>query len=188
MPQSTPDQMQTYDAKPQFNVVIAYEDFAAGLHAQETCDFLARNLERELTLDSQMWKFDVLGNPKLREMATRDAAEADLIMISTHGDGDLPQEVKDWIDEWTGQLSSAIALVKLTDRNPCCHPDDDVIRSYLQSVAQRAGMDFFAQPDDWPDRGEDFSLEQISQRTHATSTLMAGFLTQNTANWRWWRH
>jgi hypothetical protein len=186
LPQSTPDQMQTYDAKPQFNVVIAYEDFATGRHAQETFDFLARNLEPELILDSQMWKFDVLGNAKLREMATRDAAEADLIMISTHGEGDLPPEVKGWVDEWIGRLCSAMALVKLTDRHLGGHPQDDVIRAYLQTVAHRAGMDFFAQPDEWPDRHEDFSLQQISERAHATSTLMARFLTQNTANWRWW--
>ena len=181
-------QMQIYDTKPQFNVVIAYEDFAAGRHAQETCDLLARNLHDELTLDSQMWKFDVLGHPKLREMATIDATEADLIMISTHGEGDLPREVKVWIDEWTNRLCNAMALVKLTDRSHCGHPEDDIIRTYLRSVAQRTGMDFFAQPDQWPDRGEDFSFQQIAERAHATSSLMAEFLTQSTTNWGWWRH
>jgi hypothetical protein len=187
LPEGAPDQMQTDDAKPRFNVVIAYEDFAAGRHAQLTCDILARNLERELTLDSQMWKFDVLGNPQLREMATRDAAEADLIMIATRGEGDLPREVKVWIDDWTGRLCNAMALVKLTDRNRGCGPDDDMIRAYLESVARRTGMDFFAQPDERPEKADEFSFQQISLRANPTSTLMAGFLTENTANWRWWR-
>src|SRR5581483_4358351 len=120
-----------------FNVVIAYEDFAAGRHAKETYDYLVRSLGRELAFDNQMWKFDVLGHPKLR------------------------------------------------DRNSARHPHDDIIRSYLEAVAHRVGMDFFAQPDEWPDRDEDFSLQQISERAQSTSSLMASFLNHSAAGWRW---
>ena len=38
-----------------------------------------------------MWKFEVLGNPKMKEMAANDALEADLIIVSTHGIGELPE-------------------------------------------------------------------------------------------------
>jgi|SRR5581483_9128 hypothetical protein len=184
-PQSPLDEKTPREHKPPFNVVIAYEDFAAGRHAKETYDYLVRSLGRELAFDNQMWKFDVLGHPKLREMAVKDAAAADLIMISTHGDGDLPAEVKSWIDGWANHRGSAMALVKLTDRNSARHPHDDIIRSYLEAVAHRVGMDFFAQPDEWPDRDEDFSLQQISERAQSTSSLMASFLNHSAAGWRW---
>src|SRR4051794_10180347 len=167
--------------KPIFNVVIAYEDFAAGKHAKETYDYLVHHLGREFEFENQMWKFDVLGNPKMKEMAVKDAATADLIIISTHGVGDLPREVKSWIDHWVEHKGSAMALVTLVDRPPGENGEVPPIRTYLQRVARKAKMDFFAQPDDWPDKDEDFSMQQISERAQRTSTLMADFLHHHTA-------
>src|SRR5258706_2790481 len=86
------------EANPNLNVVIAYEDFETGKQGKKTCDVLAENLGDGCKLSSQMWKFDVLGIPKLREMAAKDAAQADIVMISCHGHYDLPIEVKAWIE------------------------------------------------------------------------------------------
>src|SRR5207245_10236995 len=81
-----------------FNVVIAYEDFETGKHAKSTYDFLVEHLHGECRFTNQMWKFDVLGIPKLREMAAKDAAMADIIIISSHGGEELPPDVKAWIE------------------------------------------------------------------------------------------
>ena len=49
-------------------------------------------LGRDYDFTNQMWKFDILGNAKMREMAVKDAEEADLIIISTHGTENCPRK------------------------------------------------------------------------------------------------
>jgi hypothetical protein len=156
-----------------FNVVTAYEDFDTGTHAKKTYDFLVENLRPESQFTNQMWKFDVLTIPKLREIAVKDALEADIIIISTHGGAELPVQIRDWIESWLLQKSGAIALVALFD----CPPEHTgPIRAYLAEVAKRGEMELFAQPDHWPGRLLQLghSSHPISLRTErALSTLMA---------------
>src|SRR4030095_1912252 len=85
------------DGDPSFKVVIAYEDFETGKRAKRTYDLLVENLENDCVFSNQMWKFDVLSLPKLREMATHDALTADIIMIACRGDRELPSAVQNWI-------------------------------------------------------------------------------------------
>ncbi len=170
------------DIRPTFNVVIAYEDFAAGKHAQETYDYLINQLGHDFHFNNQMWKFDILGNSKMRELAVKDAATSDLIIVSTHGVGELPAGVKSWIEAWVADKGHAMALVTLVDRPKDLFNEEVSIRSYLQDAAKRAKVDFFAQPDDWPDREEDFSLEQIADRAQKTSVIMADFIHHHAAS------
>ena len=135
------------DLSPTFNVVTAYEDFETGKHAKKTYDYLVENLGLDVGFSNQMWKFDVLSIPKLREIAARDAVAADVILVSSHGGSDLPPQVRAWIDSWVSQKSNAIALVALFDRDV---EESAPVRSYLAEIARQAQLGFFAQPDDWP--------------------------------------
>jgi len=141
------------DANPTCNVVIAYEDFDAGKHARKTYDFLVATLGRECQFTNQMWQFDALGIPKLRERVAKDALQADIIIISSHGGDELAEPVKAWIESCLAEKGNANALVALFD----CPDEDSLktqrIRTYLADVAERGGMEFFAQPDDWPGPG-----------------------------------
>lgn len=132
-----------------FNVLIAYQDFETGKHAKKTYDFLHKNLGRECNLTNQMWKFDVLGIPKLREIAVKDAAHADIIIISSHGDA-LPAPVIKWIESWLMQGTSALALVALFEKGENSNGTSPEVRTYFADVARRGAMEFFAQPDEWP--------------------------------------
>jgi hypothetical protein len=167
---------QDLEIKPFFNVVIVYEDFAAGKHAQETYDFLVSQLGRDYIFSNQMWKFDVLGNAKMREMAVKDAEAADLIIISTHGTSELPVEVKSWIDRWTSEKGHAMALVNLVDCQEGRETDSAELKEYLQNVAKRAKMDFFSQPNDWPDKETPSSSRHSSEMAQRTSNLMADLI------------
>ena len=122
-----------------FNVVIAYEDFEAGKHAKQTCDFLTDNLGSDCHVNTQMWKFDVLSIPKLREMAAHDAALADIVVISSLG-APLPDEVKAWIEVWLSEKNHPLALVALFERAEQAPLETWAARSYLESVAQRANL------------------------------------------------
>jgi hypothetical protein len=137
------------DAPADFNVVIAYEDFETGKHAKKTYDFLVEHLGDECRFNNQMWKFDVLGVSKLREMAAKDAAEADIIIVSAHGNSDLPSEVKAWMELWITEPSRAIALVGLFGAQEYL---SNPARGFLARAARRAGIEFFSQPGLWPER------------------------------------
>ncbi len=176
------------EASPSFNVVIAYEDFQTGKHAKRTYDFLAEHLGRECEFTNQMWKFDVLRIAKLREMAVKDAAQADIIIISSHGADELPQPVKAWIEMWLAEKGNAIALVALFD----CPSDEAArtsgIRAYLADVARRGGMEFFAQPDDWPGRreaGGELQFEDAFRFDARTLATLAGVVQQDSGPPRW---
>src|SRR5256885_16899933 len=92
---------------PAFNVVIAYEDFETGKHAKKTYDFLVANLGKDCQFTNQMWKFDVLGLPKLREMAAKAAALAEIVIISSQGGQALPHQIKSLIELWVGYNSTS---------------------------------------------------------------------------------
>jgi hypothetical protein len=137
---------------PEFNVVIAYEDFNAGKQAKAAYDFLVANLTHEWSISRQMWKFEVLGIPELRNMAAKEAARANLIIVSSCGDRDLPVEVKAWIEAWLGYQGNSVALVALFDCPPEGAERTQVAQAYLEGVAKRGRMEFFTWPELWPER------------------------------------
>ena len=175
------------ESNPAFNVLIAYEDLETGKHAKKTYDFLHENLGCECSLTNQMWKFDVLSIPKLREIAVKDAIGADIIIISSHGD-ELPQHVTKWIESWLMEGLSALALVALFER-----PEDSVgatsgTRKYLADVAKRGRMEFFAQPDEWPGRSRadhPFSLQRESSSNQRTLSTLAGMVQSDVPIHHW---
>src|SRR4051794_31457425 len=83
-------------SKSNFNVVIAYENLEAGKNARKTYDYLAQHLGQDCQFANEMWSFDVLSIPRLRELAARDAMQADIIIVACHGNGRLPEAVKSW--------------------------------------------------------------------------------------------
>ena len=145
---SPPTGSRGFDPNPAFNIVIAYEDFDAGKNAKRTCDFLVTQLGTECSCTNQMWKFGVLNIPKLHEIAAQDARLADIIMISCSSD-EFPKVVKDWIENWLPDAHNTLAIVGLFDPS---QPAEKfwATRTYLAEAARRGGLEFFAQPDDWP--------------------------------------
>ncbi|HSU55754.1 MAG TPA: hypothetical protein VLT36_16990 [Candidatus Dormibacteraeota bacterium] len=143
---SPPLSASDLEPNPTFNVVIAYEDFETGKHAKTTYDFLTETLGRECHFSNTMWKFDVMGITKLREMAAKDAAAADIILVSCHGTEELPDSVKAWFEMWLAEKGQPLALVALFDC-PFGPVGTREVRSYLADVARRGNMEFFAQPD-----------------------------------------
>ena len=130
------------------NVVIAYEDLETGKRAMKTYDYLVEHLGDQCLFANQMWKFDVLAVPKLKDIAARDAAAADIIIVSAHEGNELSDEVKGWIDQWLKYKTRASALVGLFGAESV----DSPVRDYLASIAKRAKIEFFCQPGLWPGR------------------------------------
>ncbi|HWX19345.1 MAG TPA: hypothetical protein VN578_05480 [Candidatus Binatia bacterium] len=135
------------ETNPTFNVIVAYEDFEAGMYAKKTCDLLSENLGRHCAFASQMWKFDVLKIPKLHELALNDASEADLIIISSKG-GELPVHVQTLLELCLSEPHRPIALAALFVGD--AHEKTAQTQAYLAEVAKRGQLEFFAQSNDCP--------------------------------------
>lgn len=143
-----PTGAREFSANPAFNVLIAYEDFAAGKHAKQTYDFLAEQLGPICCCTNQMWKFGVLHLPKLRDIAVQDARLADILIVSCSTE-ELPESVKDWLEEAVCQAHNALALVALFEPSRPGAVRSRQTRNYLAGLARRARLEFFAQPDVW---------------------------------------
>lgn len=180
--------LSSSDLGSNFNVVIAYEDFETGKHAKKTCDFLTENLGPDCHVNNQMWKFDVLGLPKLREMAANDAAAADIIIISCRADNELPAALKAWIELWLAEKRSALALVALFDRPQDHMFQSRAVRDYLVGIAKRGNMAFFAQPEeglgDVKD-GSRFRLGDSLKREERAASALAGAVYRDHNLPRW---
>jgi hypothetical protein len=91
---------------------------------------------------TKLWRRDLLRAEWLREQAAKEAAAADVIIVSMHGEEkDLPGEVTDWLTRWMGHKTDRpCALGVLLDGSAAQRPASPITR-YLQGVAQAAGAD-----------------------------------------------
>jgi len=131
---------------PRFATVVAYEDVVAAKRAKEICDRLRCSIGGAIAFEMHLWRFDVLRTSGLRDTAVKDAVQARLIMLATRGREELPAETKAWIELWVAQRQARPgALVLLVETIG----ESANLRSipqygYLESVALRARMEFFA--------------------------------------------
>jgi hypothetical protein len=139
--------------KPTFKTVVAYEDSETGRHARNVCDYLIKRLAPDCQFIGKMWGFDLLRLPECRELAAKGAANADVVILSSHGEGDLPGHVKAWIELWLQEKGNPQALVALCDRPYVQTGRTWSIQDYLEGVATRGHIPFFAEPDAWPGKG-----------------------------------
>jgi len=152
------------------NVVIAFEDLIAGKHAQRFYEYLMDRLGANFEFTRHQWNFGLLKDPNIREAAAHDAVTADIVIIATHGEGELPEHVESWIKLWVGGNANPTALVILFDRPSRSSESREHVRSHLQEIANAAGMQFFAEPDDSP------NFETVpfpSEPTHADHGVSA---------------
>jgi hypothetical protein len=164
------------------NVVIAYEDLETGKRAIKTYDYLVEHLGDQCLFANQMWKFDVLAVSKLREIAAKDAAVADIIIIAAHEGTPLPPEVKAWVELWVSYRTRASALVGLFGSESIDNP----VRDYLAGVAKRAKIEFFCQPGIWPGRMNTHDpMDLASSRNDKTFSVLANVMKEEPAISHW---
>ena len=129
------------------NVVVVFEDSAAGKHAEAFYEHLSRRLGGEFGFARYQWSFSLLQDVSVRDAAADDAAMADIVIIATHGDAELPEHVDTWLQAWVGRNTGPMALVALFDGPAHDLETREELRSSLSRLAQTGGMDFFAEPD-----------------------------------------
>ena len=132
------------DDKSKFNVVVIYEDGPAGRRAKHFYDKLVHELEDECAFSLQLWSFQVLAIPELRESAIQSAAQADFVILSLHGKAGLPVDIREWIETWSKLIiGKGSALIALVDKSTTRGGTNASALAYLKGVAKRTEVDFF---------------------------------------------
>src|SRR5258708_21220522 len=93
--------------RPKFNVVIIYEDRAAGRRAKHFYDNLIHELEDECDFCLDLWNFQVLAISAIWDSAVQVAGQADFVILSLHGKAGLPVEIGELIKTWTRHISDS---------------------------------------------------------------------------------
>jgi hypothetical protein len=144
-PETQIEWLPDLDDMPRFNVVILYEDGPAGRRAKRFYDKLIHKLEGECDFNLELWSFQVLGIREFGASAMEAAAQADLVIVSLHGKTGIPAEIKEWIEVLTGQIiDRPPGLVALLGKPKAGGGTAASTLAYLSSVANRTGIDFFA--------------------------------------------
>src|ERR1051326_4688259 len=94
------------EVRPEFNVVLAYDEIAGGMRAKELFDDLVRRHGDLFKFICQLWNFAVMREPELFEAAVRDASRAEMIVIATQNN-QFPNQVRQWIERWLPRKGAA---------------------------------------------------------------------------------
>jgi len=128
-------------------VIVACEDTAT---APGVCSLLQRighNVGAQGRLVYNWWSFAVLASPSLRRLASREAEEADIIVICGGEAKRLPESVKEWLGVWLVNRQPEPrprALVALPQPDSNLVPVSQNLLSELKEMAESAEVDFFA--------------------------------------------
>ena len=88
------------EEKPGLDVMLMNEDFSTGLRARGLLDEVVNSLILEVDFQANLWRFDLLDEPALLELAANEAAKADIVFVSAHVQHDLPASIYLWFKQW----------------------------------------------------------------------------------------
>jgi hypothetical protein len=131
------------ESERDFSVVIAYENLAAGHRAMRLFADLVEEHRGHLTFRPRPWRFDLLADPEWRQFAAADARRADLLIISTGNDSDLPASVRSWVRLCLARKAGG-GVVALFGTEGQMDTADSPRLQFLKQAAEEAGLDFFA--------------------------------------------
>jgi hypothetical protein len=107
-------------------------------------DYLAEELVNDFEFRHSMWRLDILQDPKLNVLAAPALAEADLLIISLRGEGQLPAKIRALIAERLAQtVNHECALVALFEGAATATRSS--VYACLANLARQHGLDFFEQ-------------------------------------------
>lgn len=117
-PEFNPRKLMISDllSPPALNVMLIYEDLAAGRRAKELLDRLRHRLGPEAEMEIHLCRFDLLQVPQFREEAMEHGLGADILILSARHGVEVPSHVQDWLETCRNAgASRSAALVMLLD-------------------------------------------------------------------------
>lgn len=100
---------------------VVYDGVPAALRAMSMLGRVVEDADGPVALQPNLWRFDMLADPRCRGRALRDALAADLLVLATASAEVLPPESETWIAEFLARRGDrAIAIVTLCGRENEC--------------------------------------------------------------------
>ncbi len=101
------------EARGRLDVLLVHEDLSTELRARQAFEQVRPQIEMDADVD--LWKFDLFREPGLLERAATEAAKADIVFLSAHGQGELPARANKWLERWfesrSGEPSAVVVLL-----------------------------------------------------------------------------
>jgi hypothetical protein len=122
---------------------ILYDEPRSRDLALALCDQLQARFWRDLDFEFTWWNLRFLADPHIAWSAAQAVSAADVIVFSLQDQVGLAGDIKGWIETWLPDRhgrTGALATLTLAPAEVLKHSPASV--SFLESVAQRAGMDF----------------------------------------------
>jgi hypothetical protein len=116
-----------------------------GRRAQKGLSVLADEFGPDCEFQQWRWRSDMLHDPQLQNVAARDVAEADFVILSIRGD--WPLEVGALLDAWlvVKERRDVVLMAVFDDTNALEVGAGVPALSRLARLAGRKGLDFFEQ-------------------------------------------
>src|SRR5437867_4433635 len=160
--------LDAFEAQPQLDVLLVYEDLAAGRRAKQAIDHLLDNSELHADVRFDLCNFDLLCEDRVYQQMVSQAAEADIIVLSAGGKRELPWQVRSWLRRWLEKRGeSPAALVISLDRS--AKESGEAMLRFLRELTGPAKVDLFTHFGEAPKPELEWTVERIRQRADTTS-------------------
>ncbi len=158
-------------------VAVVYETPAIREHAVRFCERLAHEHESAPTAETNWWSFHLLCHSEAGADAAQKAALADVVIFAMDATGDLPDDIKLWIENWLNKRGDREgALVGLLAREERSYDVPPFREIYLRHIAHRAGMDFLSHAAPTAAKAIPDSLDSFSKRAGQMTSVLDNIL------------
>jgi hypothetical protein len=127
-----------------FYTVLVYQDLHTGVRAKNVANRIREEMADERTFELDAWNIGLLDHPVFHRLASDQAVAAEIIILSLHDGRALTTRLKGWLKAWMHQKQGVCpALIALfSDQGDS---SSVFAKQYLETAAQRAGMEFLCQ-------------------------------------------
>lgn len=125
------------------HMMVFYEEAVTRDRAQCACSRLMKRLADFACLECSLWKLKFCSDDGIAKMASRTAAQADIILFSLLHGTDLPAGIKGWIEHdmlrSEGTRMKLVALVEIGNAGPS---EPSAVCQYLRETTRKARVSF----------------------------------------------
>ena len=127
-----------------FRILIAYDTPVNAMEAMRLADGMVGQLGEGFAIHRDLWRFDILTLPEIRDDAVRETLDADLVVVAADAERSLPAPVMEWLAAWAARgVPSGAILVTLLNVLRAMPVQAAELRCFLRGFADEAGLELF---------------------------------------------
>lgn len=135
----------TKPGRHSFQIVIIYENLVSAARALRACEFLRGEIGHSVSLEVNVWKMGALADGDTRRGAADAASQAEVVIVSASGRGEIPDAFRQWVAAWLRSDRKARPAVFSLFGD---HVGDGAlsIAGFLRAMTAQRGIEFFCHP------------------------------------------